>query len=82
MMAKRLLAHPKVTVLWNTEPIEAKGDGDLLTSIATRDTKTGEIKELAVKLIFVILFFAVLGVWSGADSPPSPSQWTVLCYRT
>lgn len=26
-MAKRLLAHPKVTVLWNSEPVEAKGDG-------------------------------------------------------
>ena len=27
VMAKRLLSHPKVEVLWNTAPVEAKGDG-------------------------------------------------------
>jgi thioredoxin reductase (NADPH) len=27
VMAKRLLTHPKVTVLWNSIPVEAKGDG-------------------------------------------------------
>lgn len=27
VMAKRLLSHPKVEVLWNTAPVECKGDG-------------------------------------------------------
>lgn len=27
VMAKRLMSHPKVTILWNSEPVEAKGDG-------------------------------------------------------
>jgi thioredoxin reductase (NADPH) len=52
VMAKRLLAHPKVTVLWNSEPIEAKGDGDLLTSITLRDTKSGETRDLPVNGLF------------------------------
>ncbi|KAL8280284.1 hypothetical protein RQP46_007398 [Phenoliferia psychrophenolica] len=52
VMAKRLLAHPKVTVLWNSEPIEAKGDGDLLQSIAVRDTKTGAVSDLPVNGLF------------------------------
>ena len=51
-MAKRLLAHPKVTVLWNSEPIEAKGDGDLLSSITLRNTKTGETSDLPVNGLF------------------------------
>lgn len=51
-MAKRLLAHPKVTVLWNTQPLEAKGDGDLLQSIRIKDTKSGEEKDLAVNGLF------------------------------
>ena len=27
VMAKRLLSHPKVEVIWNSAPVEAKGDG-------------------------------------------------------
>lgn len=52
IMAKRLLAHPKVTVLWNTAPIECKGDGDLLQSVRIRDTKTGAEKDLQVNGLF------------------------------
>ncbi|KAF8754992.1 Thioredoxin reductase [Rhizoctonia solani] len=48
IMAKRLLAHPKVTVLWNTVAVECKGDGDLLNSLRLKDTKTGEEKDLQV----------------------------------
>lgn len=52
VMSKRLLAHPKVTVLWNTVPTEAKGDGDLLQAIEIKDTKTGETKDLPVNGLF------------------------------
>ncbi|WVQ80737.1 hypothetical protein IAT38_002842 [Cryptococcus sp. DSM 104549] len=52
IMAKRLVSHPKVTVLWNTVATECKGDGDLLQSLAIKDIKTGEEKELAINGLF------------------------------
>lgn len=52
IMAKRLLANPKIKVLWNTVPIEAKGDNDLLTGLVLKDTKTGETRDLAVNGLF------------------------------
>lgn len=52
IMAQRLLSHPKVTVLFNTIAIEAKGDGELLTALRTKDTKTGEEKDLEVSGLF------------------------------
>jgi thioredoxin reductase (NADPH) len=52
VMAKRALSHPKITVLWNTTPIEAKGDGELLTALRLKDTKTGEERDLEVNGLF------------------------------
>lgn len=69
MMAKRLLAHPKVTVMWNSAPVECKGDGDLLQSIAVKNTKTGELSDLKVNGLFYAIgsfFFSIFfrrGEW-------------------
>ena len=52
VMAKRLLNHPKVEVLWNTIPVECKGDGDLLNALAIKDAKTGETRDLQVNGLF------------------------------
>lgn len=52
IMAKRLLSNPKVEVLWNTAPVEAKGDGKLLNNLVIESTKTGEKKDLAVNGLF------------------------------
>ncbi|KAL4402259.1 thioredoxin-disulfide reductase [Malassezia pachydermatis] len=52
IMAKRLLSHPNVTVMFNTVATEAKGDGELLNAIRIKDTKTGEEKDLAVNGLF------------------------------
>ena len=52
VMADRALAHPKITVEWNTVPIEAKGDGKLLQSLVLKDTKTNETRDLPVKGLF------------------------------
>lgn len=41
-----------MTVLWNTVPVEAKGDGDLLKSLAIKDAKSGETRDLAVNGLF------------------------------
>jgi len=51
VMANRLLSNSKVTIVWNTVPIECKGD-QLLELLITKDTKTGEEKELAVNGLF------------------------------
>jgi len=52
IMAKRLLSHPKVTVVWNTVPLEAKGNGDLLTHVRVKDVKTGEERDLPANGLF------------------------------
>lgn len=52
IMAKRLLNHPKVTVLWNTVATECKGDGDLLQSLAIKNVSTGETSDLQVNGLF------------------------------
>lgn len=52
VMQKRLLSNPKVQVLWNTVPVEAKGDGRALQSLAYENTKTGEKGELQVNGLF------------------------------
>lgn len=52
IMAKRLLAHPKVTVLWNTVAEECKGDGNLLNALRIRNMVTGKEDELQVNGLF------------------------------
>ena len=52
IMAKRLLSHPKIEVLWNKVPVAADGDGKVLTSITLKDTKTEETSELPVNGLF------------------------------
>ncbi|POW10920.1 hypothetical protein PSTT_05705 [Puccinia striiformis] len=42
------LRASKVTVLWNTVPVEAKGDGNLLNSLLVKDTKTGEERTIDI----------------------------------
>jgi len=52
VMAKRLTTHPKVTVLWNTVPVEAKGDGNLLKALAVKNIKTGKEEDIPVNGLF------------------------------
>ncbi|GAA5964509.1 hypothetical protein JCM21900_000623 [Sporobolomyces salmonicolor] len=52
VMAKRAMSHPKITVVWNTVPVEAKGDGDLLTHVRIKDTVSGEEKDLEANGLF------------------------------
>ncbi|KAF9189284.1 thioredoxin-disulfide reductase [Haplosporangium sp. Z 767] len=55
VMANRLSSHPKVTILYNTVPIECKGDGKLLQSIVLQDTVTKETRTMD----FNGLFYAI-----------------------
>jgi len=49
-MAKRLTAHPKVEILFNTTAVEAKGDGRLMKKLVIN--RNGEQKELHVNGLF------------------------------
>lgn len=55
IMQARLLANPRVTVLWDTVVTVAKGDEKLLRSVVLRSVKTGEEVEMAA----AGLFFAI-----------------------
>ena len=51
-MAKRLLSHPKITILWNTIAVECLGDGDLLNGLRIRHVHTGEENDLPISGLF------------------------------
>lgn len=53
-MQDRVLDHPKITVHWQTEVIDAIGDHATgqLTALQTKQTHTGEIGQLAVNGLF------------------------------
>jgi thioredoxin reductase (NADPH) len=42
IMADRVKQNPKIEIVWDTVPVEAKGDGKLLTSLVVRNTVTNE----------------------------------------
>lgn len=52
VMQKRLLENPKVKVLFNTAPVEAKGNGKLLTHLRVKDTKSGEERDIEANGLF------------------------------
>lgn len=54
IMAKRVLEHPKVKVLWNSAVKEIRGDGKL-TSIVVEDINTKATQELAIDGLFVAI---------------------------
>ncbi|MEB3311035.1 MAG: thioredoxin-disulfide reductase [Snowella sp.] len=51
-MQDRVLSNPKITVHWNTEPVDVFGSNNRLEGIKLRNTKTGELSDLAVKGLF------------------------------
>lgn len=52
VMGQRAMNHPKIEILWNTAPVEAKGNGKLLTHVNIKDTKTGETRDLEANGLF------------------------------
>lgn len=51
-MQDRVLSNPRITVHWNSEPVDVFGDGEHMQGVKIRDTKTGEVSDLAVKGLF------------------------------
>ncbi|KAJ2064814.1 thioredoxin-disulfide reductase [Coemansia sp. S146] len=52
IMARRAENHPKITVMWNTHVIEAKGDGSVLTHVVLQDANTKETRSLDASGLF------------------------------
>ncbi|KAI9504669.1 thioredoxin-disulfide reductase [Coemansia spiralis] len=52
IMAKRAIGNPKITVLWNTHVVEAKGDGKVLTHVVLQDARSKETRNLDVSGLF------------------------------
>ncbi len=50
-MQDRVLANPKIEILWNTDPIAAKGE-NLLTHLSVQSNKTNEQRDLEVAGLF------------------------------
>lgn len=51
-MQDRVLSNPKITVHWNTQPIDVVGETDRMNGVKIRNTQTGEESVLAVKGLF------------------------------
>jgi thioredoxin reductase (NADPH) len=54
VMANRVLTHPKVRVLWNSQVDDVVGD-DFITGLRLRDTVTGATGEIEVGGLFVAI---------------------------
>lgn len=51
-MQERVKSNPKIDIVWNTNPLEAKGDGKLLQALKVKNNKSGQESELAVNGLF------------------------------
>jgi thioredoxin reductase (NADPH) len=54
VMANRVLSHPKIRVLWNTQVVDVVGD-DVIQSLTLSDTNTGATRSLEVGGLFVAI---------------------------
>ena len=55
ILQKRLFVNPKVTVVWDTIVSEIEGDGNRVTRLKLRDTKTNEISYKELDGVFVAI---------------------------
>jgi thioredoxin reductase (NADPH) len=51
-MQDRVLNNPRITIHWNTEPVDVFGENGRMTGLKVRDTQTGEESNLQVKGLF------------------------------
>ena len=54
ILENRARANPKISFLWNTVVDEIRGD-EKVHALVTRNTKTGEIKEVPTEAVFVFV---------------------------
>jgi thioredoxin reductase (NADPH) len=51
-MQDRVLNNPRITIHWNSEPMDVFGENGRMTGVKLRDTQTGEESDLHVKGLF------------------------------
>ncbi|MGD2180215.1 thioredoxin-disulfide reductase [Lusitaniella coriacea] len=51
-MQDRVLKNPKITVHWNTEPVDVFGENNRMNGVKISNTQTGEVRELEVRGLF------------------------------
>jgi thioredoxin reductase (NADPH) len=51
-MQDRVLANPRITIHWNTEPVDVVGNDDHMTGVKVKNTKTGEESTIDAKGLF------------------------------
>ena len=54
VMQTKVTKNPKIKILWNTEVVEAVGDGNL-EKIILKNNKTGQASELAIDGLFIAI---------------------------
>ena len=54
-MQHRVMNTPNLEIVWNHAPEEILGDGNVVTGARLRNTKTSEMKEIAVQGFFVAI---------------------------
>ncbi|MCR9143094.1 MAG: thioredoxin-disulfide reductase [bacterium] len=52
IMQQRVLNNPKIEVVWDTQPLEALGDTNVLTKLKVKNLKSNEERELDVSGLF------------------------------
>lgn len=52
MLVEKVLSHPKVDFIWNSEVVEIRGNGRV-SSVVLKDLETGELTEMEVDGVFV-----------------------------
>lgn len=58
ILQQRVFGECKIEVLWNTVVTEIKADDDGVCAVETKDTQTGEQKELATDGVFIFIGFS------------------------
>jgi len=51
-MQDRVLSNPRITVHWNTEPVDVVGNDEHMTGVKVKNTKTGEERIIDAKGLF------------------------------
>lgn len=55
IMVDRVMKHPKIEILWNTEVTEVVGDGKSMTGAKIKNTLNGSAQDLAVTGLFLAI---------------------------
>lgn len=76
-MASRVLAHPKVRVLWNSRVVDVLGD-DVITGLRLADVVKGEERELAVGGLFVAIGHTPNTGFLGGQLATTPHGYLVV----